>query len=102
MGQLLNFSLAAPGWSRSVAFTRGTLWALLVQGIVDAIITELNIWYLDDSSLGDRPALVLENFHVVEAKAADVGLTVNPTKCEVAFLGATPVEEAALLEEFRE
>jgi len=64
---------------------RPALFALVLQPIVDAIATELNLWYLDDGTVGGDPEKVIEALTTIIAMAKEVGLTLNFRKCEVAI-----------------
>lgn len=52
-----------------------------------ALQSELNIWYLDDGSLGGNPDTVLEDLKTVIQMAAAIGLRLNFSKCEIMVLG---------------
>lgn len=45
----------------------------------------LNIWYLDDGSLGDHLDVVLNDFILLNALSKEIGLDINPSKCEIFF-----------------
>ncbi|OXA58286.1 Retrovirus-related Pol polyprotein from type-2 retrotransposable element R2DM [Folsomia candida] len=63
------------------------LYALVIQPIVDLIDTELNMWYLDDSTIADSPEKVLMAMQTITRMGTEVGLHLNTTKCEVGILG---------------
>ncbi|XP_021962574.1 uncharacterized protein LOC110858198 [Folsomia candida] len=78
------------------------LFALVVQPIILAIETELNLWYLDDATLADTPEKVLEALDTIVRMGADVGLLLNTAKCEVGVLGADDHTRSKILERFRQ
>ena len=47
--------------------------------------SELSGWYLDDGSLAGRPDEVLTDLQRVLEMSSELGLQVNPTKCELFF-----------------
>ncbi|KAF2895624.1 hypothetical protein ILUMI_10547 [Ignelater luminosus] len=73
-----------------------TIFALVIQPIVHAIQAELNLFYLDDATIGDSPEVVLADLDVVQKMAAEVGLTLNSSKCEMAVVGARSVMRSNL------
>ena len=48
----------------------------------------LNVWYLDDGTIAGPADTVAADLHTLRSALSAVGLTLNATKCEVAFLGA--------------
>jgi len=78
------------------------LFALVLQPIVEAIRTELNLWFLDDGTAGDDPGKVIDALLTIIDMARKVGLTLNFKKCEVAVLGAGPEEVEELFKKFDE
>jgi hypothetical protein len=60
-------------------------FSLTVHPIVESITTELNVWYtyLDDATIADVPDIVFENFKRIIHTAKEVGLHINPNKCEL-------------------
>ncbi|OXA61805.1 RFX-like transcription factor daf-19 [Folsomia candida] len=77
------------------------LFSLVVHPILQAINTTLNMWYLDDATVADSPAKVLEALATVVKMGEEVGLHLNTAKCEVGFMGATPLEEGELWAAFQ-
>ena len=62
------------------------LFCLTILPIVKCLSLPLNMWYLDDVTLGGTPAQVLEDFHIIQSEGIKRGLRVNPGKCEVVSL----------------
>ena len=63
------------------------LFCLVVNKLVLSLQSEFNLWYLDDATIGDNPAVVLEDFKEIIKHASELGLQLNPSKCELAILG---------------
>jgi hypothetical protein len=68
-------------------------FSLTVHPIVESITTELNVWYLDDATIADVPDIVFENFKRIINTAKEVGLHINPNKCELFFCSDTVDED---------
>jgi hypothetical protein len=60
-------------------------FSITVQPLVNNLLSKLNIWYLDDATLSDSPETVLNDFHTIIKMAAEIGLKVNTSKCEIFF-----------------
>ena len=58
------------------------LFALGVEDISKSITSFLNVWYLDDATIGGQPDSVLQDRIRIIPASARVGLNLNPTKCE--------------------
>lgn len=68
------------------------LFAATIHPMVEAIQAQspdLNIWFLDDGTLGGEPERVLCAISVVQSMGEERGLHLNISKCEVAVLGTT-------------
>ena len=59
------------------------LFSAAVHHIASSMVSPLNIWYLDDCTLGGDLKNVLKDFRTIIACAREVGLTVNVKKCEL-------------------
>ena len=59
------------------------LFCLTMHSLVEQLSSELNIWYLDDGTLGGSQEKVLQDFRLVEDKASELGLVLNHSKSEV-------------------
>ena len=46
-----------------------------------------NVWFLDEGTFGGNLDQALEDLSVVSQRFADLGLQLNPTKCEITVLG---------------
>ena len=59
------------------------LFALAVDEIARGVRSPINIWYLDDATLGGPAESVCEDLRRIIPMLSDIGLEVNPTKSEV-------------------
>jgi hypothetical protein len=62
------------------------LFCLLTQDLIVKLKSELNVWYLDDGTLGGTVDSVLSDIETIKASASLFGLELNTGKCEVFFL----------------
>jgi hypothetical protein len=60
----------------------------------------LNLWYLDDATLADTPERVFSSLQIIINKGQDVGLQLNPAKCEIAVLGVNPATATHIIHQF--
>ena len=68
------------------------LFSDLIMEIISSLCSVLNIWYLDDGNIGDKAAIALSDLKKIISAAAEVGLELHPSKCEIIFLGR-PTED---------
>ena len=59
------------------------LFALAVDEIARSVRSPINIWYLDDATIGGPAESVCEDISRIIPMLLDIGLEVNPTKSEV-------------------
>jgi hypothetical protein len=59
------------------------LFCLAIQPIIRKMKSPMNIWYLDDGTLGGDLQTVLSDFHTLLSESANIGLEVNISKCEI-------------------
>lgn len=64
-------------------------FSLSIHPIIEMLASELNIWYLDDGTLGGEYDAVLSDFKLLIQECGKIGLEINPTKCELFFCGNT-------------
>ena len=62
------------------------LFALSVDEAAQGVQSEFNVWYLDDSTLGDSPERVYDDLVVLLERLRAIGLEVNGSKCELTIL----------------
>jgi hypothetical protein len=78
------------------------LFALALHPLIEDVLSEFNVWYLDDGTIADDPVVVLAELKKIIVRAKEIGLELNPSKCELALIGATPSECDLWTEEFSE
>ena len=70
------------------------LFCLAIKELIGRLRSTLNVWYLDDGTLGGDADVVRDDLQVVISTAADIGLAVNTQKCEVLVLDdAWPLDQ---------
>ena len=65
------------------------MFCICIQDMVSYLQSELNLWYMDDRSLGGDPEIVIEDLKSVIDKAEKLGFRLNPSKCEIMILGSS-------------
>uniref|UniRef100_A0A8D9A4C8 Reverse transcriptase domain-containing protein n=1 Tax=Cacopsylla melanoneura TaxID=428564 RepID=A0A8D9A4C8_9HEMI len=61
-------------------------FSLAIHPIVRMLKSKLNLFYLDDGTLAGDPKTVLEDVNTLIRESKKIGLTINPTKCELHFI----------------
>ena len=59
------------------------LFAMAVDEIASSVRSPINIWYLDDATIGGSVKSVCEDLRRIIPMLSNIGLEVNPTKSEV-------------------
>ena len=65
------------------------LFCRVVDELAKSLESPLNLWYLDDATLGGSPDSVLDDFTTVMEKADELGLELNISKCELLIFGGS-------------
>ena len=63
------------------------LFSDTIQDLVNQMVSQYNVWYLDDVNLSDHYRTVLEDLKRINASADKYGLSLEKTKCYLIFLG---------------
>ena len=63
--------------------------------------SELNLWFLDDGTLGDGVDKVIDNLDVMIHLFHECGADLNGSKCEVILIGLSNEELQRAMELFR-
>ncbi|XP_047992700.1 uncharacterized protein LOC125231302 [Leguminivora glycinivorella] len=63
------------------------IFCLAIQQTIVKLKSPLNAWYLDDGTIGGKPGEVMEDLQLLIPALKNVGLEVNPTKCELFTCG---------------
>lgn len=62
---------------------QGDLLGSLVFSLsIHEIISDLNLWYLDDCTIGGKPEIMTRDLQILIQCLNTLGLEVNQTKCE--------------------
>ena len=69
------------------------LFSLSLQPLVDSLSSELNIWYLDDGTIGGSVEDVINDLKTIIHQSPHLGLELNASKCEV-ILGEMDLSSA--------
>ncbi|XP_063385543.1 uncharacterized protein LOC134671614 [Cydia fagiglandana] len=75
------------------------IFCLAIQKAIVALNSPLNVWYLDDGTIGGSPEAVIEDLKKLIPALREIGLEVNPTKCELYACGLVPDASSRSLEE---
>lgn len=59
------------------------IFSLAIHPIITNLNSKFNMWYLDDGSLGGDAETVLQDLQLIMDKFAEIGLSLNFTKCEI-------------------
>ena len=59
------------------------LFSITLQPLLDRIMSELKIGYLDDVTIGGSFGSVIDDVERIRQEALSIGLELNPSKCEV-------------------
>ena len=62
----------------------------------------MNLWYLDDGTLGGHPDTVLSDFRRIIGAETHLGLAINPAKCELIVLSEDEGFQQDCLSRFRD
>lgn len=59
------------------------LFCLALRSLTSKLSTPLNLWYMDDGTLGGDASLIKQNLFTLRKEASTVGLVINEAKCEI-------------------
>ena len=77
------------------------VFSLGVDEVSRSISSELNIWFLDDATIGGPAETVLADLENIIPKLREIGLTVNDAKCELLLLNHPEDQQDRIIEQFR-
>ena len=78
------------------------LFALAVDQIASGVESELNVWYLDDSTIGGSPESVLGDVQRCITWLNRIGLIVSPKKTEIINFGLAAEKFSRVVNSFNE
>ena len=76
------------------------LFSLTINQLIKSCQSELNVWYLDDGTLAGDTETVLADYQMILGAGSELGLNVNPSKCELCLLEPQSSECLNALEAF--
>ena len=59
------------------------LFCLAIQCVIKKLQSPLNVWYLDDGTIGGTATQVFSDFEIVKDESQKIGLEVTINKCEI-------------------
>lgn len=68
-----------------------------MKRLTHALSSILNLWFMDDGTIGDKFDVLLEDVEKVLAFFDESGLTLNTAKCEVFFINTPEVDRIEML-----
>ncbi|GAU96871.1 hypothetical protein RvY_08245 [Ramazzottius varieornatus] len=71
------------------------LGPLLFCVLIQKLTSPLNVWYLDDGTIGGKIETVLSDLQVVISEGWKLGLELNSAKCELFCFGGSALERQA-------
>ncbi|XP_063389112.1 uncharacterized protein LOC134674887 [Cydia fagiglandana] len=74
------------------------IFCLAIHQIICEVKTPLNVWYLDDGIIGGSPDVVVQGLNTLIPALKEIGLEINPSKCECFTCGGIPTEALAEIE----
>ena len=77
------------------------LFAMGVNHIARSVRSNLNLWYLDDATIGGPARTVLEDAKKIISLFDSIGLSVNDAKCELYIINHSPVNREHTLNSFK-
>ena len=78
-----------------------TLFCLVVNQLPKTLEPPLNLWYLDDATLGGKAKVVLEDMANVTEGADELRVELNAAKCELLVTGGSEVARRRAVSTFR-
>ena len=76
------------------------LFALAVDKITKAVLSELNSWYMDDATIGGQASSVFNDATKIINASKEIGLQINSNKCELFVLDHTADMYADTVKQF--
>ena len=75
------------------------LFSLSIHSLASSLSSKVNIWYLDDGTIGGSTEEVVRDFNTILQSSSSFGLELNESKCEVIFGGMDEVCSTSALEQ---
>ena len=93
--------------SRSISSSEGVqqgdplgplLFCLTLQPILQGLVSQLRVGFLDDVTVGGQIALVTQDVEYIKSHCGSIGLELNVTKCEL--ISSCPISNNSILSSF--
>ncbi|KAF2891382.1 hypothetical protein ILUMI_14791 [Ignelater luminosus] len=68
------------------------LFCPVIQAVIENLNSELNIFYLDDGTLGGDTNTVLQDLDTIIKSRWNLGLQINPSKCKLYFCSTYKID----------
>lgn len=75
------------------------LFSLAIHSLITSLTSDLNLWYLDDGTIGGSVSQVFSDFETIRRLSPTLGLHLNIDKCELVTVG---LDSSATLLHFQE
>ena len=75
------------------------LFSLAIHSLATSLVSDLNLWYLDDGTIGGNVSQVFPDFQTIKRLSPSLGLRLNIAKCELVMVG---MDSLATLTHFQE
>ncbi len=72
------------------------LFCLAVHPIVKQLQSDINVWYLDDGTIGGNPTTLLKDLEIIANSGFEIGLQMNLEKCEL-VTNTVDLDQSALI-----
>ena len=63
------------------------LFSLAIHSLATSLISDLNLWYLDDGTIGGNVSQVFTDFQTINRLSPSLGLRLNIAKCDLVTVG---------------
>ena len=77
------------------------LFSLTIDELIKSLSAELNVWYLDDGTMGDTADKVLDDLDSLVVGFPELGAELNGSKCELSFINHTEEQQARIIQLFQ-
>ena len=76
------------------------LFSLAINDLVKSCESPLNLWYLDDGTLGGSVSEVFRDYNKIQEATSTLGLEINPNKCELFLVNPNSEESTNAHDKF--
>lgn len=76
------------------------IFSLAIHPIIKTLNSKLNVWYLDDGTLGGEADTVLSDLQTLTTALSTIGLSLNFSKCEL-FVQSTCIDKDTIIDNFK-